>query len=163
MPIHKFDKSALSTDVLYNFRTAFSVVVSFLETPETDHDQKAALYLNVILTFDFIIALLFAEHILSSTVTLINYLQKRDIDFLEAVTHLSQSCNLEIEPMKGVMFLFGEICLIHSACEIESEFEIEVSRPCVVGRQRSSRTSSDYWRISLCFVFLDHLVEEILK
>jgi hypothetical protein len=85
VPMHKFDKSALSTDALYNFRTAFSVV-SFLETHETDQDDKAALYLNVILKFDFIIALLVAEHILSSTVALTNYLQKRDIDFLEAVT-----------------------------------------------------------------------------
>ena len=65
--------------------------------------------------------------------------------------------------MKGVMFMFGELCFIYNACEIAPEFEIEVSRPCVVGRQRSSRTSSDYWRISLCFVFLDHLVEEISK
>jgi hypothetical protein len=86
VPIHKFDKSALSTDALDNFRTAFSVVVSFLETHETDQDDKAALYLNVILIFDFIIALLVAEHILSSTVALTNYLQKRDIDILEAVT-----------------------------------------------------------------------------
>jgi len=84
--IHKFDKSALNTDALYNVRTAFSVVVSFLETPKTDHDENAALYLNAILKFDFIIALLVAEHILSSTVALTNYLQKRDIDLLEAVT-----------------------------------------------------------------------------
>jgi hypothetical protein len=80
VPMHKFDKSALSTDALYNFRTSLSVVVSFLETPKIDHDEKAAL-----LKFDLIIALLVAEHILSSTVALTNYLQKRDIDLLEAV------------------------------------------------------------------------------
>ena len=84
VPMHKFDKSALSTDALYNFRTSLSVV-SFLETPKIDHDEKAALYLNAILKFNFIIALLVAEHILSSTVALTNYLQKRDIDLLEAV------------------------------------------------------------------------------
>ena len=84
VPIHKFDKSALSTDALYNFRTTLSVV-SFLETHKTDHDEMAALYLNAILKFNLIIALLVAEHILSSTVALTNYLQKRDIDLLEAV------------------------------------------------------------------------------
>jgi hypothetical protein len=66
---HKFDKSALSMDALYTFRTAFSVVSS-LETPKTDHDQKAAVNLNAFLKFDFIFALLVAEHILSSTVAL---------------------------------------------------------------------------------------------
>jgi hypothetical protein len=54
VPIHKFDKSALITDALYNFRTSLSVVVSFLETPKSDHDEKVALYLNAILKFDFI-------------------------------------------------------------------------------------------------------------
>ena len=85
MLTHKFDKSALSMDALYTFRTAFSVVSS-LETPKTDHDQKAAVNLNAFLKFDFIFALLVAEHILSSTVALTNYLQKRDIHLLEVVT-----------------------------------------------------------------------------
>ena len=85
VPINKFDKSALITDALYNFRTSLSVVVSFLETPKSDHDEKVALYLNAILKFDLIIALLVAEHILSSTAALTNYLQKRHIDLLEAV------------------------------------------------------------------------------
>jgi hypothetical protein len=39
--------------------------------------------------------------------------------------------------MKGTMFMFGELWLIYKACEIASEFEIEISRPCVVGRQRN--------------------------
>jgi len=60
------------SDALDTFRTAFSVVVSSLEATTTDHDEKAALYLNAILKF--------------STVALTNYLQKRDIDLLEAVT-----------------------------------------------------------------------------
>ena len=60
--------------------------MSSLETLKTYHDEKATLYLNVILKFDFIINLVVAEHILSSTVTLTNYLQKCDVDLLEAAT-----------------------------------------------------------------------------
>ena len=77
MPIHKFDKlvfffiNQCSTDALYAFLTAFSVVVSSLETLKTDHDEKTALYLNAILKFEFNILLVVAEHILSSPVTLI--------------------------------------------------------------------------------------------
>jgi hypothetical protein len=64
--------------------------------------------------------------------------------------------------------VYGELCLIYKACEIASEFEIQGSRPCVVGRQRNRANypvefPSDYWRIYLYLVFLDHLVEEISK
>jgi hypothetical protein len=58
----------------------------------------AALYLNAILKFDFSIVLLVAEHILSSTVALTNYLQKRDIDLRSSrnCKNISQNCNSEI-------------------------------------------------------------------
>jgi hypothetical protein len=39
--------------------------------------------------------------------------------------------------MEGTMFMFGELCLIYKTCEIASEFEIEISRHCVVRRQRN--------------------------
>jgi hypothetical protein len=84
--MHKFDKSALSTDALYNFRTSLSVVVSFLETPKIDHDEKAALYLNAILKFNLIIALLVAEHILSSTCE-IGTLQNNSLCFFDVRLH----------------------------------------------------------------------------
>ena len=65
-------------DAVYTFRIAFSVVVSSLETLKNGHDEKVTLYFNAILKFDFIIALVVAEHILSPTVALTNYLQKCD-------------------------------------------------------------------------------------
>jgi hypothetical protein len=78
-----------------------------------DHDEKAALYLNAILKFNFLIALLVAEHILSSTVALTNYLQKRDIDLLEAVRTTSLLESNVVTPLVAVTFIGGfllELC-----------------------------------------------------
>ncbi|CAG2232520.1 unnamed protein product [Mytilus edulis] len=73
-------------DSLYTFRTAFEVVVSALNSLKDDNDDKAAQSMNAILRFEFIISLVVAEHILSSTVALTNYLQKTDIDLIESLT-----------------------------------------------------------------------------
>jgi hypothetical protein len=50
-------------------------------------------------------------------------------------SHASPQILIELCPytteidMKGTMFIFGELCLIYKACEIASEFEIEVGTP----------------------------------
>ncbi|CAG2214354.1 unnamed protein product [Mytilus edulis] len=72
-------------DSLFTFLNAFPVVVSSLEALKDDRDDKAAQYVNAILKFDFMIALVVAEHLLSATVALTNYLQKTDINLLDAV------------------------------------------------------------------------------
>jgi len=57
--------------------------------------------------------------------------------------------------------------LFDKACEIALEFEIEVSRPRILGRQTERiipvDNPSDHWRISLYLLVLDHLMEEISK
>ncbi|XP_052788478.1 52 kDa repressor of the inhibitor of the protein kinase-like [Mya arenaria] len=72
-------------DALATFRNAFPVVVHSLETLNDDGDNKAGQYLAGILCFEFIIALIVAEHVLSSTVALTNLLQKEDNDLLHAI------------------------------------------------------------------------------
>jgi len=81
--------------------------VSSLETLKTDHDEKATLYLNAILKFNFIITLVVAEHILSSTVALTNYLQKCDKDLLEA--SIEAKIVIRRFTKKGTMFMFGKL------------------------------------------------------
>ena len=62
-------------DSLYTFRVSFPVVVHALEQLQQDGDEKAGQYLAAILRFEFIIALVAAEHILKSTVHLSTFLQ----------------------------------------------------------------------------------------
>ena len=63
-------------DSLYTFRVSFPVVVHALEQLQQDGDEKAGQYLAAILRFEFIIALVAAEHILKSTVHLSTFLQE---------------------------------------------------------------------------------------
>jgi hypothetical protein len=150
-------------DSLFTFRTAFSVIVSALETLKNDKDEKAGLYLTAILKFDFIVALVVAEHILSSTVALTNYLQKPEIDLVEAVTE----AKIVVSRLSDERNDDQVWDALHSrACDIASEFDIEPCTPRVVGRQRNranhpARNPKDYWCVSLYLVFLDHLVSEI--
>ncbi|XP_046564478.1 uncharacterized protein LOC124273284 [Haliotis rubra] len=50
------------TDALFTFLTSFPVIVSALEDLKEDHDDKAGQYLNAILSFEFIISLVVAQH-----------------------------------------------------------------------------------------------------
>ena len=56
-----------------------------LERLQNQGDDKAGQFLASIMRFQFIIALVIAEHILHSTVYLSTYLQDTDYDILEAI------------------------------------------------------------------------------
>ena len=113
--------------------------------------------------FDFIVVLVVAEHILSSTVALTNYLQKPEIDLVEAVTEAKIVVSRLSDERNDDQVWDA---LYTRACDIASEFDIEPCTPRVVGRQRNranhpARNPKDYWCVSLYLVFLDHLVSEI--
>ena len=55
------------------------------KTTEMTKQDSIGQYLTGILRFDFIIALIVAEHVLSSTVALTNLLQKEDNNLLHAI------------------------------------------------------------------------------
>jgi hypothetical protein len=55
---------------LYTFKNAFPVVVHALDSLQDDDDDKAGMHLAAILRFEFIIALVVTEYILSNTVAL---------------------------------------------------------------------------------------------
>ena len=56
-----------------------------LERLQNQGDDKAGQFLASIMRFQFIIALVIAEHILHSTVYLLTFLQDTDYDILEAI------------------------------------------------------------------------------
>ena len=71
---------------LYTFRMAYSVLIQAIESLSSDEDGKARGYLCSIRQFDFMIALFSAEYtyVLSNTVALLNMLQGKHVDMIEA-------------------------------------------------------------------------------
>jgi hypothetical protein len=141
------------------------VVVAALQSLKDAKDEKASQYLAAILRFEFIIALAVAEHVLSSTVALTNYPQKNDTDLLEAVTEANVVIRRLTDERNDISVwdaLYGR------ATEIAAEYDLQ---PCVPRRARRQQNRenhplnnpSDYWRVSLYLVFLDHLSSRVTK
>ncbi|XP_052799078.1 uncharacterized protein LOC128230674 [Mya arenaria] len=150
-------------DALATFKNAFPVVVHTLETLNDDGDNKAGQYPAGILCFELIRALIVAEHVLSSTVALTNLLQKEDNDILHAVGEAKVVIQL-MNNERNDPDVWG--ALFKKATNIAAELDIIPSRPRRAGRQNHRAnpdvdTVSDYWRITLFNVFLDHLIQKI--
>lgn len=150
-------------DALYTFKTAFPVVVHALERLQNLGDDKAGQHLASLMRFQFVIALVVSEHILQSTVHLSTFLQGVECDLLEAV----KECKTVVEMLRSERdddTVWNE--LYQTALDIAEPFEIVESVPRRCGRQTTranhpADTHKHYWRISLYYPFLDHMIMEL--
>lgn len=147
-------------DSLFTFKSDFPVVVHALEYLRDNRDEKAGTYLAAILKFEFWIALVVAEHILIVTVALSNFLLSKSCYLIEAVGESKVVQRLRDERNDPAVWdaLYGK------AVEIAEEFELNPCTSRRAGRQihRANHPVQDpqeYWKISLFYVFLDHLVQ----
>ena len=107
--------------------------------------------------------LIVAEHILSSTVPLTNLLRMEDNDLLHAVTETGvviKLCNDERADKNVWNALYDK------AVDVSSNFAIHPTMPRRAGRQQNRanpdvQSVSDFYRVTLYYVFLDHLVQEM--
>jgi len=104
---------ASGADSLCTFRRAYSVLIQALESLSSDGDGKARGYLCSIRQFDFIIALCAAEHVLSNTVALLNMLQGKDVDLIEA----ANEPHLVINVLREDVNHQRELCLTARLCD----------------------------------------------
>ncbi|CAC5359187.1 unnamed protein product [Mytilus coruscus] len=158
-------------DSLFTFKSAFPVVVHALEYLRDNRDEKAGAYLAAILKFEFLIALVVAEHILSVTVALSNFLQIKSCDLIDAVGEskvVVQRLRDERNDPAVLDALYGAVldALYGKALEIAADFELNPCTPRRAGRQihRANHPVQDpqeYWKVSLFYIFLDHLVTEL--
>lgn len=151
------------SDALTTFKQAFPVVIQAFEYLQNDHDDKAGLHLGALLRFEFLIGLVVCEHVLRLIVHLSFFLQDKSCDMLAAV----EECRVVITQLRNERndeavwnALFDE------AVGIGREFGIEPHIPRIVARQQNranvlAANPSDYWRISLYNVFVDHLLLQL--
>ena len=117
---------ASGADSLCTFRRAYSVLIQALESLSSDGDGKARGYLCSIRQFDFIIALCAAEHVLSNTVALLNMLQGKDVDLIEAANESHVVINVLREVRNDEL---GWEELFERAKTMAAEWNIEPTLP----------------------------------
>ena len=151
------------TNALYTFKTSFPVVVHALERLQGLGDDKAGQYLASITRFVFVIALVVSEHILPSTVFLSKFLQGIECDLLEA----TKECKTVNELLRAERLdesVWDE--LYQSALDLSEPFDIVENMPRRCGRQttranHSADTPKQYWKVSLYYAFIDHMIMEL--
>ena len=126
-----------------------------MEKLQADGDDKAGQHLASMLRFEFIIALVVAEHILSSTVALTNLLQKTDMDLMEAVSETKVVLRIIADERNDPQVWNA---LYEKASALASDFDILPRKPRTAGRQQHRanhdiESLSDYRRLSLFYVF----------
>ncbi len=119
--------------------------------------------LNAITRFDFIVAVVAVEHILSNVAPLSLLLQKKEMDLLTA----SREAGVIVDVLtaeRGDEAVWET--LYEQAVDMARTQDIQPSLPRNRGRQQNrpnapAQDPSTYWKINMYFVFLDHLVQEM--
>lgn len=150
-------------DALFTFKSAFTAVVSALEILQDNGDDKAGQRLAAVQRFEFIIALVVSEHVLSGTVCLTANLQSKQCDLVEAV----REAKVVVQMLKNERTdeaVWDE--LFEASRQIAESVGVAPTTPRRVGRQihRANYPVNDaktYWKIALYYPFLDHLTSEL--
>ena len=134
-------------------------MVHTLERLQNQGDDKAGKFLASIMRFQFIIALVIAEHILHRAVYLSTFLPDTDYDILEAI----KESKTVIEMLRAESV---QDELHQSALSLAKFFDICDSMPRRGGRQitranHPAETPKQYWRISLYYPLLDNLITSL--
>ncbi|XP_069103864.1 zinc finger MYM-type protein 1-like [Argopecten irradians] len=150
-------------DALSTFKNAFPVVVQALEHLQTLNDDKAGMYLNSILRFEFVIGLVVCEHIMRIVVHLSYFLQDKSCDMMAAM----EECRVVITQLRAERADDAVwTSLYEEANVIGQDYGVVPSIPRRAGRQQHRANipadePSDYWRRSLFYVFIDHMAQEL--
>ena len=151
-------------DLLFTFKSAFTTVCSSLEDlAQNQNDPKALNFLNAIQSFDFIVALVTTEHVLSGVAPLSLLLQKKDCDLLTA----SREARVVIDMLNAERadpMVWDALYAV--AVDLANKVGVQPAAPRNPRRQqhRPNAPAQDplaYWRINMYLIFVDHLVQEM--
>lgn len=146
-------------DALSTLKAKFSSVV---ETLHQLDDAKAQTLLSALSSFRFIVAFIAAEHLLSYTTYLSTFIQAVNCNLLM----MMKEGKVVIESLKKLRCDKAFTKLYEEAKALSTLVGTEEMMPRTVSRQNyrsniPSTNPEDYWRRSMYYPFLDHLIEEI--
>ena len=138
-------------------------MVHGLERLQIQCDDITRQFLASIMRFQFIIALVVAEHILHSTAYLSTFFQDTECDLLEAMKESKTAIEM-LRTERQNESVWDEV--YQSTLNLVKSFDISKSIPRRCGRHTTranhpAETPKQYWRISLYYPFLDHLITEL--
>lgn len=151
-------------DSLFTFKSAFTTVCSSLEDlAQNQNDPKALNFLNAIRNFDFIVALVATEHVLSGVAPLSLLLQKKDCDLLTASREAKVVMDMLNAERADAMVWDALYAL---AVVLANQVGVQPAAPRNPRRQQNrpnapAQDPSTYWRINMYLIFVDHLVQEM--
>ncbi|XP_043942708.1 52 kDa repressor of the inhibitor of the protein kinase-like [Protopterus annectens] len=147
------------TDSLARFIDQYALIARSLEKIG-QFDSDCCALLCAIKEFTFIVALVCVEHVLARTKPLHLYLQRVDIDLMQAV---EEACNIvqilrdmreqsetvfaELYPK--ILAMAGSVLTVECICSLQNQKDV------------STATQQDYYRLNVLVPFLDHVVSEL--
>ncbi|KAL9977108.1 hypothetical protein ACROYT_G014479 [Oculina patagonica] len=149
-------------DALCTFKSSFDVILKALEVLDTIQDSKARGFINSMLKFEFIIALIASEWLLQFIVPLTNYLQTVDLDLLQA----HAQANVVIQSLRNERKDESWNKLHEMAVSLAVKHDVAVCKPRLAGRQLfrenvPADSVSEYYKLAMYYPFLDHLISEL--
>jgi len=144
------------------------VIVNSLEEMITWPDKDVATKANQILltlgTSEFNISLSVIIKLFQYTKPLSVYLQKKNIDLVEAINHINTILNELMNIRANAEIVFSD--LFKNLIKRSNEMDIEIKIPRLAKRQKhrnnfSTENPEDYFRVSIFIPFIDSIIQQL--
>ncbi|XP_025191890.1 52 kDa repressor of the inhibitor of the protein kinase-like [Melanaphis sacchari] len=154
-----------SVETIYDF---LPVIVNSLEEMITWPDKDVATKANQILltlgTSEFNIGLSVIIKLFQYTKPLSVYLQKKNIDLVEAINHINTILNELMNIRENAEIVFSD--LFKNLIKRSNEMDIEIKIPRLAKRQKhrnnfSSENPEDYFSVSIFIPFIDSIIQQL--
>lgn len=154
-----------SVETIYDF---LPVIVNSLEEMITWPDKDVATKANQILltlgTSEFNISLSVIIKLFQYTKPLSVYLQKKNIDLVEAINHINTILNELMNIRENAEIVFSD--LFKNLIKRSNEMDIEIKIPRLAKRQKhrnnfSTENPEDYFRVSVFIPFIDSIIQQL--
>ena len=150
-------------DALNIFKSAHALIIDTRYDLGTGGDRNAKQLKLALQDFGFMVALVATECVLQYSLALSNLLQRPSIDLVEAASE-AETVNSSLRKIRQDDNVWQE--LYQDITKLAEKQNVLPSKPRTAGRQQNrdnvpADTPEEYWRRSVYYPLLDHIVNEI--